>query len=653
MLADRGVGHQPRPVRLLYTDSMLEYAAISGEAGKGSYSQSLTSGEFYTVFSIRDGEEVNLELGRNVVTKIEETIYQTPEISVQELVDLLSESFKGEIRLDLVAAKVQNGILRLAAVGEVTVRVIRRGKVINLISGGQPKEISGPVQPEDLIVLGTEEFFRTIEVQEIIARGTVLLREIRDNLVGKVENSGEQEKIAGLLLRIAARETEEAEGEVEEEAENGGVEDIEETTHDKKIDPDIDENSQNERLFPSFPGIFTNGGIRSFRLSRNFLKEITISKRKGLFLLLLLLITILAVVSFQLRSGVLEKQMELIGKVDQGANVAIGSADKLFGLNDEIARETLVAAKNEVEKQAEEILGEEWQKGQSTEAKRIKEILARLDAKIQAVSRIYKLSELAVFQDLSILKTDVDITTATAYQGQILALDGKNGSIYSVSTKTKSAEVVAGANELKNSRFLDFNGKRAYVFGNDRIFQTTLGEAGGVKEIAKDDENWGEIIDLKFFAGNIYLLDKRYNQIWKYQGTNEGFEKSTNYLVKGLSVDFSNTREMAIDGSVFVLSTSGKVAKFTGGSATEFELMGLPTPLSKPGSFFTTDETERIYIWDEETKAVMVFSKEGKYLEQYVLPEGIKMAVRKIIADETEKKIFLVTKDKIYAVNFQ
>ena len=110
---------------------------------------------------------------------------------------------------------------------------------------------------------------------------------------------------------------------------------------------------------------------------------------------------------------------------------------------------------------------------------------------------------------------------------------------------------------------------------------------------------------------------------------------------------------MAIDGNVDVLSTTGNMTRFTGGSTTEFKILGLPNSFSKTTGFFTSDEVENIYIWDDEAKRIFVLNKEGGYRAQYILPRGTTINVRKILADEVVKKVFLVSSEKIYAVDLR
>ena len=54
--------------------------------------------------------------------------------------------------------------------------------------------------------------------------------------------------------------------------------------------------------------------------------------------------------------------------------------------------------------------------------------------------------------------------------------------------------------------------------------------------VVEADEEWGEMIDLRAFGGNLYLLDKK-GEIWKYPGVESGFGAYRLWL-KGDKPDF-------------------------------------------------------------------------------------------------------------------
>jgi hypothetical protein len=231
----------------------------------------------------------------------------------------------------------------------------------------------------------------------------------------------------------------------------------------------------------------------------------------------------------------------------------------------------------------------------------------------------------------------------------MVVLDSANGAIYSLGTKTKTAGIIGGGDDLKKESYIDFIGDHVYVFTPVNIYDFNRA-SNTFKTLFKPSEKWGKIKGLHTFAGNIYLLDSGNNQIWKYQGTDYGFGEIAPYLKD--RVDFSNTISFAIEGAIYVLSTSGNVAQFSSGNAQNFEITGLETPLKYPTSIFTTDETKNIYILD--SGRVVVLDKKGVYQAQYVLPRTQNLEPSPLIlADETVKKVFLFSGSKVYSFDLK
>jgi hypothetical protein len=165
--------------------------------------------------------------------------------------------------------------------------------------------------------------------------------------------------------------------------------------------------------------------------------------------------------------------------------------------------------------------------------------------------------------------------------------------------------------------------------------------------VIKKSDKWQEIVGMNYYGGNIYLLDEKANQIWKYLG---GVGEAKNYLSAETKVDFSNAMMMNINGSIYV-TTEDKVLKFTSGKPEVFDLAGLDKPVEKITKIAATDDLQNIYLWDESGRRVVVISEAGQYQSQYIIGESLQ--VDGLFADETLKKIFLLNGAKVYSINLK
>lgn len=599
---------------------MTGQAAIAGSAREGTYSQTFTTGNFFIVLSLSGEDSVDMELGRNTLAKIEEMVYQTPAMMPSEIVNILADEFKNGIKLDLAVAKISAQKLQLAGSGNVAARLIRDGKVVNLL--GKSTSVSGPILEDDLVILATTGFIDLLDPTDFL--GSQDVEELKDQLLPKVEALADNSKVAALLIGIdLAEDSEESVAEaLPEKSEN-------------RLSPVID-NFKNKYLAKII-------SPRGLYLKNVYGDTSSPQFRKTIYLAIVVFIILISLIAFQLRSRSIEAAAKTISAMDAQVQQSEDSAQKLSGVNDNIARDILLQARRDFTSKAEATFGTDWQNKKTAETGRLKTILAALDAKITQISHITNLSQLTVFYDFGLLKSGVKVVSASLSKNEIFAVDPTNGAAYSVGTKNKTASILIGSDDLKTAKFIDGTPDNAYILAANGIYQTG-------KLIIKASDKWGDIRGLRTFGGNLYLLDATNSQVWKYQGTENGFGDIAPYLKSG-SLDFSKVVSWAIDGYVYVLSTSGNVVRFASGYGDDaFKITGLPDPLSNPTSIFVSDETENIYVLDNNGSRVIVLDKKGAYLAEYVLPNPV---AGTLLADESVKKVFLVSGDKVFSFDLR
>lgn len=571
---------------------MLDHAAIVGHVRDGDYCQTLSFGSFFVILFL--DQECSV-FGHDLLTKIENIANQSPEISPEDLIKNYAAG-----NGNLAIAKIEKGQLQLALLGKVSAKIFRNGKIINLSATNG--SISGPVAINDLLVLATTDFFT--EFTSDLIDPDLTPSEIKDTLAPEIENGNPEKTIAAIFVRI------------------------------------INEEVLNPEFHSKVP---------------EKLLEINPQKKKLLYGIFLFLIIITSLITYQLRSKTLDQKFQSASAIEKTAREELASANKLVGLNDILARQMLTQSRSNLLTQAETAFGKDWQNKKDPAIQKVKTQLSNLDAKLSEVSHIYKGSTLVVFSDLTLLRPNATVSSASLVKGEIVIIDSTNGSIYSVTTSAKTASIVAGSDHFKNPSFVDFSEDKIYVANQTGIFSAVRSNGqASVSQVAKPSDKWSNITGIKVFAGNLYLLDPVANQIWKYQGTDFGFTDLVPYLKTGISVDLSKVVDFSIDGFVYVLSQTGSIVKFSSGSVQDFTITGLDVPFSNPTSIFATDETKNIYILDSGNSRVVVLNKDGVYQSQYIFPvSSIQSPGTTVLADETVKKIFLLSGSKIYSIDLK
>ncbi|TSC53110.1 MAG: Uncharacterized protein LiPW16_488, partial [Microgenomates group bacterium LiPW_16] len=315
----------------------------------------------------------------------------------------------------------------------------------------------------------------------------------------------------------------------------------------------------------------------------------------------------------------------------------------LLGLNNLRAVTLLGEAKTSLGQ-----LRKDFGKG-SPEAKKIEELLAKIEQGVEEASQVFKLAP-DVFLDLGLVKEGGEGQNLAIYGETILVSDNKNSSLYQITVKSKSSQILAGGGTITGASLVALGENKAYVLTNEGIVEIELKTKNLRLKIKKDSE-WGEIKALNFFAGNLYLLDKTKSSIWKYVGGEAEFSPKRNYLTD--EYDLSNSSSMAIDGSVWL--TTEKILKFIQGKQDSFDPpaggQGLEQPLGTNLLIFTSDETKNLYILDKTNNRVVVLDKTGTYKSQYIW-EGIG-EVSDLVVSEGERKIFLLSGSKIYTLELK
>lgn len=177
---------------------------------------------------------------------------------------------------------------------------------------------------------------------------------------------------------------------------------------------------------------------------------------------------------------------------------------------------------------------------------------------------------------------------------------------------------------------------------------------GAVSFMDSEDGTFRKGTRLVDWSNRIYILDAAGNQLWRYtyQSTRDQFGAAEEYIADG--TDISKAEDVAIDGSVYVLESTGDIRKFYAGSKQEMFINEAPDKLFKsPNIIFTNEKLDQIFVLDTKASRVLVFSKDAQtgnlvYKSQYLVEgEG---ELRDIYVDGVEKKMYLLTPTKVLEV---
>lgn len=248
-----------------------------------------------------------------------------------------------------------------------------------------------------------------------------------------------------------------------------------------------------------------------------------------------------------------------------------------------------------------------------------------------------------LFWDLSLLSSGFKGDKISESGGNVYILDKSGKKIAGVEISTKKSSIVANPDKITDARDLTSYTDSVFVLDSDGVY-----EVDGPRNRVID-KTWSGDAFVQAYTGNMYVLDKNGNAIYRYAGSGGAFSDKQNWLSSDTKPDFSGSVGWAIDGSIYVLYPNSKILKFSLGSPQNFSISGID--VVGIDSIFASDDTSGIYLLDKTEKKVVVLDKNGNYKAQYVsdkISEASGLAV-----SETDKKIILLTGGKLLSLDIK
>ncbi len=569
------------------------------------------------------GEGELATIGKEIISRLHEEYYgeltskafEHLKKTVGKVAQEINEG--GDLNLNLGVVVVINNLLYAVMSHGSQLRLLRQGQIKTIFSGEETG--SGYLKNEDVLLLGTEEFFRLVN-QEII--GSALASANPEEAVeilapavhGQVDGSS-----AATVFKISSLKKE-------------PVAKAPLTREEARV-----QEKRSFELGKKFKGrvisliVSTDEWLKKKMIYLKSNKEKNFRSQRTLFSVALILLVILAVsVFFGMRQ---RRGSDLTGQAAILLNQAQAKKEEgeaLKTLNPAKSQQLLTEAQNlvkEIEK-----LG-----GQSEDFLKFKEELNQLLASSLREHEV----EGSLFFDLELIKAGAEGKDLLLADGELIVLDEKQTAVYEIGLADQKSTILFGGEDIQGADLITQAGDSFYVLTDEGLLK-----GGKLPEVEiKKDEDWGKIVDIGGFSGNLYLLDSQ-GEIWKYPAIEGGFGEKQKWLQP--KADFSSAVSLAIDGSLWVLTKDGQILKFLQGQKDSFVLSGLNKSLFEPSVIFTDFDSQNLYVLDKGNARIVVFSKNGEYQAEYHWSELNQAQDLAVV--EAEKKIFCLVGSKIYLI---
>jgi hypothetical protein len=601
-------------------ESNLTFAKIVANPNAYSWSQVYSAGKLFAVLSLETQEETHEKdylnvLGKEILDTLEQEFFtlEAKDLeSIKQAVLTTSGKIPQEISCSFTIGSIVNNILYVYILGNGQVSLKRQEKLGNLLEVRDQKPdslkvASGFLEDGDMIVLQTKQFADVISIGTLTEfMDDLPPAEVAENLAPLVHEKEEAGAAAIIIHYKAALVINQAS---ESEAEEATIAQAQEQENKTEAETKIQESpfyapsvANNLNFLSKFKQIISPL-LSKATLPSNLTGNLNHSKKVILTIVVIILIVFVGSVAFALNKQQNEKTQAAFQSIYPQAQKKYADGQSLIGLNQNLARDSF--------SQAQQIL--ENGKGKlpknSKEEKQILDLLTQVNSALNATSGV----------------TNSQASLVDSSVSSMLLAETKNSGLYFTEDDS-----------------------HIYSLTSDQVYSLNL-DGSSKKTLIKNSGDWQKAGGLSTYFGNIYVLDSKQNQILKFVQTDSGFSK-TNYFAS-TQPDLSKAVSMAIDSSIYVLSSDGTVAKYTKGNAENFSLTGIDKPLANPTGIFTNAGVDNIYILDNGNSRVVVFDKTGSYKAQYQA-DVIKSA-KDFEVLEKDKKIYVLSGGKVYEITLK
>jgi hypothetical protein len=598
-------------------DGKIVFATLVATPTKTSWSQAYTAGKLYAVLSL-ETEKDQTELagiGKEIINVLVEEYFTLEEKnldSVKHAVVQTTKKIPHDLSVSFVVVSLVNNIVYAYIFGSGKILLKRMDKVGSILSTPHQEEtpvvhaVSGYIEDKDCLILETKQFSEIVSNDDFAPHYATPAEavEMLSPKVHGTENGGASAIVLSYTHEGAIPTLAFATETIDEPHKTA-----DEPKPEQQKQPEKQEEEEEEKEEPKRSAL-----EEEFEQKKAHMQyEEDLPKRKRFFLsfpkirfgfmikLMLFILVPLIILGALAYTLYTTKQKQEDNKVQQLFDTVYPQAQKqydegaaLLSLNKDLAKDDFVKAKKIIDD--------------------------NINKFPQGSSQRQKMQDLA---------------DKVAQQG--VGADTSSGSMLQASeTSASNSPILAALIKNTKATYAVKNGSTVYL-GSTTDIETATGNV-----TIKNDGDWKNIAGLGVFNSNIYILDKGGDQILKYLG---GSKDSKSTYASG---SFSNAVSMAIDSSIYVLSSDGSIKKYTRGAPDTFGITGLSTPFNGAIRIFTNADTDSVYVLDKGNSRVVALSKSGPFQASYAAAV-IKQA-SDFDVDEKSKKLYILSSGKVYEI---
>ena len=203
-------------------------------------------------------------------------------------------------------------------------------------------------------------------------------------------------------------------------------------------------------------------------------------------------------------------------------------------------------------------------------------------------------------------------------------------------TPAKKPSAIAWDSNATGGRLLVLDAER-------KLFELKPGTPPAPLALRRSN-SWSSVAAISAYDGNLYVLDPKGNQVHRYLPSASGFDSEpTAAIAAGSGLEEAET--MSVSGDIYISMKDGRVRRFSGGNDMGFSLPSIDRELKTITDIVSLAASQEIYIADSGNKRIVVGSREGAFVRQYV--SNAFTDIRALSLDPTGSQMYVVVGDTL------
>lgn len=267
-----------------------------------------------------------------------------------------------------------------------------------------------------------------------------------------------------------------------------------------------------------------------------------------------------------------------------------------------------------------------------------------------------KVSRVTAVDNPTVLTTFPNIPTDLIHSAQgFLGFNSDTGSLAFYNfTLAETRAVLKGQSTSDLSGTVHLGNTTGYVFltKTGKFFRLNL--TADTLEPYGSTEGDGNIAHARSFtalgqetAARMYILGQTDKDIWRVGVADNLPALSQKWLKE--EADFSDAKNIAVDGSIYVLF-GDRLDKYFNGIKQTFALPAVLPQLNNAAKVYTSAELESLYILDPSNQRILVFTKAGKLSRQITSPKFKELT--DIYVDEPNKLLYVLAGGELLKISY-